>query len=189
MMTTESEWKKNKLSVLTFNYDRSFEVFFFNCLQNRLNLTVARAAEMIHETVEIIHLHGKLGSIEGLDSAPSSECRPYLPRVTGDTVRVAANGIQIISEKDPNAKVFQRALALINQAEEVVCLGFGYNPVNVERIGLSKLESQKGVGSTFGMTNIERQQLDRLLHGGFVLMDGSLDAKDFLRNTACLGFE
>jgi hypothetical protein len=49
----------NRLSIVTFNYDRSLEQFFFLNLTNGYGLDPDKAAKIIN--IPIIHVHGSLG--------------------------------------------------------------------------------------------------------------------------------
>jgi len=184
MSVHPDKWGNNKLSVITFNYDRSFEQFFLEALQNAFNLPPATAADLLRSTVDIIHVHGRLGALPLLDGGG---IRPYTTNVTEGTVRVAASAIQVISEKDPNADVFSRAKGLVSGAEEIVCLGFGYHSTNMERIGLTTLSTFNCWGSTYGMTEAERQRVNRQMSNRIKLDADGWDARNFLRNHHVLG--
>ncbi len=47
MNAAKDEWRKNMLSVITFNYDRSFEYFMLAALQVRFGLPLDDACELL----------------------------------------------------------------------------------------------------------------------------------------------
>ena len=83
------EWAANRLTIASFNYDRSFEHYFVTVLAQRFKVSKADAAKLLRR-VEVIHLHGQLGAYPGLGAAPV----PYDPdSVSSDDVRRAARSI------------------------------------------------------------------------------------------------
>lgn len=60
MVGTFDDFAKNKLAVITFNYDRSFEQFLFIALTHRFNKGPKEVADAI-ATIPIIHVHGQIG--------------------------------------------------------------------------------------------------------------------------------
>ena len=69
------EFQQNKLTVVTFNFDRSFERALFLTLRTNYPLDEARCAELA-QAVPVLHLHGQLGTPSWLlDDSP--DARPY----------------------------------------------------------------------------------------------------------------
>jgi hypothetical protein len=56
------EFVENKLSIITFNYDRSLEYFLFTALKNTYNKSDDVIAEVVKK-IPIIHVHGYLGPL------------------------------------------------------------------------------------------------------------------------------
>lgn len=54
-MGTREEFKSNNLSIITFNYDRSFEYFFYYTLKPRFNLSVEEVVDYIR-SIPIVHI-------------------------------------------------------------------------------------------------------------------------------------
>jgi hypothetical protein len=136
------EFKQNRLTIVTFNYDRSLEYFLFSALKHLYNKSDAEIAEALQST-PIIHLHGSLGPLPwqepgGIDYYPLFR-RGNDPHETGKRIKVASENIVIVSEAQPKSKEFELANQRIKEAERVYFLGFGYYRVNLERLGLSQL--------------------------------------------------
>jgi hypothetical protein len=123
---------ENKLSVITFNYDRSLEAFLFQSVKNLYGLDDAKAEEQL-QRISIIHLHGTLGDRLTGDGVQ----RGYDPTVTLDNVQAAVQRIKIVHEAKPGQE-FDRALNCLSLADEVIFLGFGFHRVNIERLRLAQ---------------------------------------------------
>lgn len=55
------EFKKNKLEIITFNYDRSLEEFLFRSISAKFGLPDWDAIEVLEEAISIKHVYGDLG--------------------------------------------------------------------------------------------------------------------------------
>ena len=179
-----ADFPGNQLSIITFNYDRSFEQFLFTALKNSFNLSDVEAAKLV-AAVPIIHLHGAMGCFPW----QGTRGREYGSDTTPINIKIASQGIKIIHEavnldKDPE---FQRAYGLIRQAKRLVFLGFGYNRTNLDRLRIDfSVLNTNFYGSCFGLTELEKEQLwiecsRRISFGG-----PAENALTFLRNHVVL---
>jgi len=123
----------NKVSFITFNYDRSLEHFFITALKNKYGKSEEECAEKL-KSIPIIHVYGLL------DYLPweKPDGREYNNKYSGnfDIMRKTGNKIKIIHEKgdierDPE---FNRAHSLIEDAKKIYFLGFGYDSTNIKRL-------------------------------------------------------
>jgi len=130
------EFESNRLSIVTFNYDRSLEQYLFTVLKNSYDLTDQAAAAKLNN-IPIIHVHGRLGHLEWqpLHSLPV----PYDSRSTQELIAMASKNIKIIHEDITEDKEFNEAHKLIESAKKIVFLGFGYNRTNLERLGVGNV--------------------------------------------------
>lgn len=142
------EFKHNKLSIITFNYDRSLEHYLFTTLKHRLNISDDNCASTL-SCLRIIHIHGRLGALPWQTSGG----REYGPNPKPEETRMAAQEIKIVSEKDENANVFNDAFNMMTQAEKIYFLGFGYYDTNLRRLGMARLVGKKNVtyGTSIGI--------------------------------------
>src|SRR5439155_7883729 len=127
------EFENNKLSIITFNYDRSLEHYLFTSLLNWHGKSVDDCIEKF-KNVPIIHVYGQLGKIP----YPQRGCRQYLPFGEDETkvhgaVVVASQGITLLHEKESE---LQEVHNLLTAAERVCFLGFSYHPLNLARLAL-----------------------------------------------------
>src|SRR5437868_2505685 len=124
----------NKLSVVTFNYDRSFEAALFIAVQKAYNLTDKEAASYV-KSIPVLHIYGQLGELPHL----SQNSRPYNPLVHAGIIMQTIDSIKIVHEgKDKEIPEFQAAREKIEKAKVVCCLGFGYHPENMKRLRLGE---------------------------------------------------
>ncbi len=172
---------KNQLSVITYNYDRSFEHFLITALKNNYDCGESEAAKIV-KSIPIIHLHGNLGD---LPFHGSKNERPYRSDVNLDNIKLATENIKIVSEAVKDDPEFQKARYVLSNAKRVIFLGFGYHDDNVFRLDLRQT-CQIDVsfyGSCFGFTELERKTLSRWHFDNMNFTSGSPseDVKTFLR--------
>lgn len=148
------EW----LSVVTFNYDRSFEQFMFDSL--KYSYQIADDSDVVKkiEQLEIIHVHGSLGKLEwqslpnGLSVIPYHAQPTRRPRFPTDFGIQAGKNIQIIAESDQTSREFNTAHDLMQTASQVLFLGFGFHELSLKRLGVQKLKSGHLFGTIFEIT-------------------------------------
>ena len=140
--------KQSKLSVVTFNYDRSFEHHLFTALQNAFNLPTSEvpkhvdhgtsASKFLH-AIPVVHVYGKLGS---LPYVGGENARPYEPPPTDELAGVAVtirDSIKIMHEGGGGDNLaLGRAAQLVGEADVICFLGFGYLEENLKRLGLNR---------------------------------------------------
>jgi len=123
----------NKVSFITFNYDRSLEHFFITAIKNKYGIGEEECAEKL-KAIPIIHVYGLL------DYLPwqKSDGREYKNKYSGDfeTMRKTGSNIKIIHEKEDIERdpEFNRAHSLIEDAKKIYFLGFGYDSTNIKRL-------------------------------------------------------
>lgn len=192
MIGRKEEFEHNKLSVVTFNYDRSFEASLFISIQRAYNLSDAEAASLLKK-IPIIHVYGQLGELPHLSESPFS--RPYDSKVHAGIASAAASGIKIIHEGKDNTTEFQQAREKLSKAKIICCLGFGYHRDNVTRLDLPQVLKGKGKQiylSTHGLTQSQSDKLKKRLfpngHHSSVQMHAAEDkgVRHFLTVTAAL---
>lgn len=147
--TDFDNFKDNKLSVITFNYDRSFEHFLFNSFRSSRKKAKENKAGCIAQvsSIEVVHVYGSLGR---LPWQPDSGLLKGVPEVEysalksgGDlppkiaTIELAANSIDLVRDGSGDTPAFARSKKLLQQAQRIFILGFGFNRTNLERLGLS----------------------------------------------------
>ena len=162
--TPFDEVDKNKLSIITFNYDRSFEHYLFTALKNSYKKSDEECAEKLSK-IPIIHVHGNLGDLEWQTSTTGAPPVPYDSNAKLVHIQSAAQNIKIISENKIETKEFLRARKLILGAQRLFFLGFGYHPINLRRLGMDFLEKKKPLtvkGTCLGLSHERKYKVKRL---------------------------
>lgn len=122
------EFRPENLSVITFNYDRSLEAYLYHALLARCKVSADQARDMLAR-IPIAHVHGILGSFPDFEYRATSDPNELL---------AVSNGIQIIHECEDESPAFQAARGLLQAAERIYFLGFGFHTDNVRRLGFSQ---------------------------------------------------
>jgi hypothetical protein len=123
-------FRASKLTVVTFNYERSLEQAIFRALITKFPDATREQCRTAMDCIGPIHLHGQLGSLKQVPFGGGDE------GPTDSDFATAAGAIKIVHEPTPNDEGFMRARDAIGSAERVIFLGFGYARSNIERLQL-----------------------------------------------------
>jgi len=129
--------RNNRLRIVTFNYDRSLEYMLHEATKHTFRLDDA-AALAAWRLIGIRHVYGQLGDF---DVSLSASARPYNGDAGVASVNVAATGIRVVPEARTDDDVFNLARRWFADAQQIIFLGFGFDPLNVERLGLADVIS------------------------------------------------
>jgi hypothetical protein len=147
----KGEFMQNKLSIVTFNYDRSLEHYLFNALKHIYGIDDDLSVTKMVEAIPIIHMHGQLGKLPWQSKGTNEYSRRYGGPITKACLKNAAASIKINSEELENDPEVLKARELIKKAEKLYFLGFGYDPINIRRLALGESAATL-VGTGFGLT-------------------------------------
>ena len=133
------DFSKNQLSVITFNFERSFERALVLALQANYGVNEERAVALA-QAVPVLHVHGQLGPLWPTEGEAA---RPYGPLGTDPIVRrislqTCAKQIRIVHE-EVEGPTLESARQQLREAKVVCFLGFGYHTTNLERLEVRKL--------------------------------------------------
>jgi hypothetical protein len=131
MGSSLSEVSNSKVSIITFNYDRSLEFFLLQALRSSFKVDMTYCFVLLNK-LPIIHLHGQLGLLTH-ESDP--HYRGFETRVRPNIIELCIPQIKIIHEVNVSDNPqFIQAKALLANAERICFLGFGYDKTNVQRL-------------------------------------------------------
>jgi hypothetical protein len=182
----------NRITVLTFNYDRSLEYYLRTVADTRAGLTAGAATLEVHgrhrivvaQGPTIIHLHGQLGQLTGAENV-----RAYTQRLSPEHIGLAAASLRLLSEADEESPEFVMAREAIRQNEQLYFLGFGFHFKSVER--LCKFSDDKVMASkTVSGTNVGvsasawKHVTEDLLQGRWVDVSGRHSISHFIKENA-----
>lgn len=174
---------ENKLSVITFNYDRSLEYYLYTSLKNFFNKTGEEAAKIMN-ALPIIHVYGQIGYLPWQNK--TSE-RTYGNKDQRYLVE-SSSLIKILHEEGDieKAESLKKARDLLEAAEKVYFLGFGYHTANLDRLRIKILDnsSKQIYGTALGLTDRERNRIVSLTNNKIDLSlpnVGGLKILEFIR--------
>jgi hypothetical protein len=190
------------LSVVTFNYDRSFEQYLLAAIMATYGAAEQDALESLG-TLRIVHVYGSLGGA-------FSTSNGYLEREGGLTaarVGTAAQSLRVIPEhRNAGGDDFEVAKELLRASWRTAVMGFGFDPTNLARLDAGDTlanqrmrrenhsGSRKVVATCIGMTSAEaceagatcgieaQSSLGKVLPKGFI----ETDCVGLLRETLIL---
>lgn len=125
--------KNNRVRFVTFNYDRSLEFFLHEATKNTFRLSDDETLETCKQ-LPILHVYGSLGDFH---PSSSENTRPYAESVHGAALRLAASALYVIPEARQDDKNLQTARNWFEWAERICFLGFGFDALNMERLGIA----------------------------------------------------
>ena len=136
MNAPKKSFSDNRLSMITFNYDRSLEHYLFTAIKNTYGIIDDKECAEIVRSIPILHIYGRL------DELPweNERGRLYGKKATPDQIKKACDSISILSEDKERSMTFAHAFSLLENAQVVYFLGFGYHEMNLKRLNLGKLK-------------------------------------------------
>ena len=141
----------NRLSIITFNYDRSLEYFLINALRSNYIENEEEQCYKQFTELDIIHVYGKVGDLPTDNSVgiPYGESKIY-----SDWCK-RANNLKIIPEvRNKNDKNIIQIKDRMKNARKIYFIGFSFDKSNVELLGFPFKAMHNDVeihGSVFGM--------------------------------------
>ena len=145
------DFDKNKISFITFNYDRSLEQFLFKALKSTFNKPEKECAEKLSK-IPIVHLYGQLDPLPW--QAKEGEDFPYLPahKIAGRIVKAREN-IKLISEERDveKSEAFKEAYELIKKAKKIYFLGFSFDETNLKRLNIELMQGKSVYCTSLGL--------------------------------------
>lgn len=135
--TSVAELAENKIKILTFNYDRSLERYLHSAISNTFNVSEGEALDAL-KYFDIQHVYGSLGEF-GISNDYSKNIRSYTGTFDRNSVDVAIKCLKVIPEARAEDSIFLKAREAFTWADHVCFLGFGFDPLNVQRLGFKAL--------------------------------------------------
>jgi hypothetical protein len=175
------------LSVITFNYDRSLEFYLHRALTAGTSYPEGDILRILN-SFNIHHIHGRLGHLPWQNG---KFMRPYGSPVSSEAVQKSAAGIQLAHDSDPRY-LDSLSASLMEDAERIIFLGFGYASSNLKKLGINShsfLKSKRMIGTRYSypLARFEDQitefpLLDKIRH-----VPDHIDIPTFLSNHETLG--
>lgn len=181
MRAAKEEFINNRVSFITFNYDRSLEYFLFNVIKNTYGISDEESAKTL-SSIPIIHVHGDLGLLP-FSANGGQAIRRYAMNTRHDLITIAKDRIKIVHEDIDNDGEFVRAQHELGNASKIILIGFGFNETNIVRLRLNKVRNdQQYWGTCYGFTELEKANIERKVGCRLMLASPRLKTLEALRN-------
>lgn len=152
-----SEITNNKISFITFNYDRSLEHFL------QVALTSATDAPLSSGSLELLglpitHVHGSLGDLPWQNQF-SKKYEPFSisslsdEKIRGEILQASKN-IKVISERE-KSKEYEQAKEIIHGSENIIFIGFSFHNEILDRLDFGNLKIVDNDSSFFMLPNVK----------------------------------
>ncbi len=208
------------VSFLTFNYDRSFDHYLYQSIKAHYSFDDSYC-KTVMGGMPIVHLHGHLGKLPWQAKANSGDSgREYKstfkelelikevmdrggdPLSSHEQIQFAeakhyiknklCGNIKFIHDNNADDEEFRNAYRLLNEAERIYFLGFGYNKDNLRRLQIADLPDEikvEGItgesktdriikGTAHGIGNMDKKKIKNITNGKVELFD--YDALKFI---------
>ena len=173
--SSRDQFHDNKLSIITFNYDRSLEHYLFCTVKHTYGIRDDHEVAQLLNSIPIVHVHGQLGLLDW-QTKVEEEARSYGGPLTKANLIKASQNIKIIHEDVEKDVEFAKARELIKEAERVYFLGFGYDTINMERLNVKSAMKNQFVGTGIGVTpnlHAKVKMFFKSIDREFLLLDGT----------------
>ena len=151
--------RSNRLTIVTFNYDRSLEQYLLNAAGATFGVSASSAARIL-EYVPVIHVYGSLGDFVDPLGFEYYDGNGVPDRLT-QRITDASKCIHTMPNERPERN--EAAAAALSNATRLFALGFGFDERNCARVGLETAFADAGrheiaAATVLGMTGSERDR-------------------------------
>ncbi len=157
------KYKDNRISIITFNYDRSLENFLYLSLTRSFKEYQGGRPLNANEILPfpILHVYGQVAPLRWQSDGGFE----YAPDFYPNAVDLADN-IRVIYERTDER--INKARKIIQAAERIFFLGFGYAEENLEALGLPGILNgeQEIYGTAKGLSDKEIREIKNSIYGG-----------------------
>lgn len=196
LSTSYEKFRENKLKVITFNYDRSLEKYLSDVLPYKYKQQKSKDCLQELKLLEVYHIYGSLGLLEWQckkqeDALPYGASLDYNTPYARAIVRRAAGNIYIPTPDNDKALTERTAkvLDMIDWAEAVYFLGFGFHEANLRRLNwedswAAVYRDKKLMGTAYKLEYEALRTVEEMSNGGLGRMYENLvqvQIDDFLR--------
>lgn len=178
----------HRLTIITFNFDRSFEGALYSTIRATFGLE-AKAAFSLAKELQIHHIHGLLGELAEAAFlwGDAADTGVYWSPDDGNckmTRQIAVRSIKIVDEEIEQS-VVDDAQAALKKASFVYFLGFGFDERNLEKLNIPDCIPTTAVirATAFGLTEKEQSPIVRRFGAANIRLH-AVDALTFLRSHA-----
>jgi hypothetical protein len=165
-------FQEEKISFVTFNYDRSFEHFLYESLVGLLSQAGVSHVEIaqVLNRLPVVHVFGKIADLpwqcEGDNEGKMLDEKANLVRFGEEKLPAPYVGlmlhknIRLMYGERRDSTVLQKARELIASASRVLFMGFGYDRDNLSLLGVPEsLKGKQVFGTAYGLVDNEVEHI------------------------------
>jgi hypothetical protein len=155
------DFSGDKISFITFNYDRSLEHFLYESLCNSFTeISKPQIFECIKK-LRIIHVYGKIAPLPWQEATDWVNYAIPISQISEELLWRASLNIKTIYEEKQNPELTE-AQNLLKHADDIFFLGFGYAKENMEVLDLPNVippGNCRVYGTAFGFYEAEVKRI------------------------------
>jgi hypothetical protein len=156
------------IAIVTFNYERSLDVYLLDCLNHRFaHRYTAEMIKAAFQRLPLVHVYGQLGQLPELSKDPANT-RAYGQIENALQLEIAINGMRLLREarehpaSAPNIPLARDTIG--RSTGDIIFLGFAYSEDNLQGLDLLRTARGKAIrGTVRGMDGELRTELDMRL--------------------------
>lgn len=163
------EISKHNIGFVTFNYDRSLEYYFYDSIKHsNTNIASNKITEEINQ-IPIHHVYGQLIKLpwqkttnkEDQTSCPTAAYK----NISSSQIVNASNNIEVIEENRKSNQSVNDARKLINSADRIFFLGFGFDQANLRLLKFPDIiEAHQDIFCTaYGINQVTYREINHIL--------------------------
>jgi hypothetical protein len=189
---TLPDFSNGNLSFITFNYDRSLEQYFYEGLSNLFRKIPESDIVRCLKELKIVHIYGQIAPLKWQNPEQGVD---YKTEINESLLERATANIKTIYEQKESPEL-KDAHRLLEQAEQIYFLGFGYAKENLEILKLPKRtkKATEIYGTAFGLEAREKSdirsrikewlpvELTQQVEIGYLNSSENMDCLKLLRN-------
>jgi hypothetical protein len=159
------DFSNGNLAFITFNYDRSLEQFLHESLSNLFTEVPEPEIVKCLKNLKILHVYGQVSPLKWQDPEQGVD---YKPEIKEPLLEKMTANIKTIYEQEESPEL-NEARNLLEQAELIFFLGFGYAPENMKILRLPRIIPPGNCwvyGTAFGLNTRQTERIRDGIIGG-----------------------
>ena len=169
-----------KVGVIIFNYDRCFEHYLFNAIQNYYGVSAEKAADLL-QNIEIHHPYGMVGGLPWMHLQTSID---FGADVHVSKLVPVSQQLRTFTEgTNPAVSDINLIRTTINDAKRIVFLGFAFHRLNMELLfdpATPPRNTERVFGSAFGISHSDCNVICNELSAQTGLANGPMQLRNEL---------